>query len=290
MNIFRPEEDDDIPAKKSKIFSTYLAVLILSSPTSEGYARRQTIRETWLRLHDHGVYYRFVIGGRNLDPKMIRDLKSENDDILILDNLVDTYSNLSAKVLEMFSWVHENADVQYALKVDDDSFVRLDAVCHELTQMEHPRKRFLYWGYMDGRAPVFRRGKWAEKDWILCDRYVPHALGGGYILSRTLVSFLARNKDLFKLYRSEDVSVGAWLAGLDVYYKHDVRFDTEWESRGCKNSYLITHKQSMDEMRKKYNRLEKTGKMCEKEFDVMAAFEYNWTALPSKCCQRNSAL
>lgn len=156
--------------------------------------------------------------------------------------------------------------------------------------MEHPRKRFLYWGYMDGRAPVQRKGKWAEKDWILCDRYVPHALGGGYILSRLLVEYLAKNKPLFKMYNSEDVAVGTWLAGLDVYYLHDLRFDTEWESRGCRNSYLITHKQSIESMQRKYRRLHEKGHLCDQEHTIMDPFEYNWTALPSKCCRRNSAL
>lgn len=45
-------------------------------------------------------------------------------------------------------------------------------------------------------------------------------------------------------FRSEDVAVGAWLAGLDVRYVHDPRFDTEFRSRGCNNQYIITHKQS----------------------------------------------
>lgn len=46
-------------------------------------------------------------------------------------------------------------------------------------------------------------------------------LGGGYILSRQLAEFIANNRHLLKLYRSEDVSVGAWLAGLDVFYVHE---------------------------------------------------------------------
>ena len=28
----------------------------------------------------------------------------------------------------------------------------------------------LYWGFFDGRAPVQKTGKWAEMDYILCDR------------------------------------------------------------------------------------------------------------------------
>lgn len=47
-------------------------------------------------------------------------------------------------------------------------------------------------------------------------------------------------------FRNEDVSVGALLAGLDLRYVHDPRFDTEFKSRGCNNEFIITHKQSPD--------------------------------------------
>lgn len=58
-----------------------------------------------------------------------------------------------------------------------------------------------------------------------------------------------QNRILFngtRIFRNEDVSVGAWLAGLDVRYVHDPRFDTEFRSRGCNNQYIITHKQPLE--------------------------------------------
>ncbi len=39
--------------------------------------------------------------------------------------------------------------------------------------------------------------------------------------------------------------MGTWLAPLKVNRVHDVRFDTEFRSRGCSNSYLMSHKQSV---------------------------------------------
>jgi len=36
-----------------------------------------------------------------------------------------------------------------------------------------------------------------------------------------LAEYIARNKGLLKLFGSEDVSVGAWLAGLEVRYVHE---------------------------------------------------------------------
>lgn len=51
------------------------------------------------------------------------------------------------------------------------------------------------------------------------------------------------------VFRNEDVSIGAWLAGLSVQYVHDPRFDTEFRSRGCNNQYIVTHKQTPDSLK-----------------------------------------
>uniref|UniRef100_A0A1I7UGX4 Hexosyltransferase n=1 Tax=Caenorhabditis tropicalis TaxID=1561998 RepID=A0A1I7UGX4_9PELO len=152
-----------------------------------------------------------------------------------------------------------------------------------LKTVQHP---MLYWGFLDGRAKPFRKGKWKEPEWNLCDRYLPYQLGGGYVLSYELVRFLALNAPLFRIYKNEDVSVGAWLAGLDVKYVHDPRFDTEWTSRGCNNEYLITHKHSMEEMTEMYTNLKQTGKLCTKEFQRRLSYVYDFSKAPSECCTR----
>ncbi len=90
---------------------------------------------------------------------------------------------------------------------------------------------------------------------MLCDRYLPYALGGGYVLSHDLVAYIAATADMFSFYNSEvsdllffassiphhreslpfpllqDVSVGTWLAPLNITRQHDIRFDTEWKVR-----------------------------------------------------------
>ena len=81
---------------------------------------------------------------------------------------------------------------------------------------------------LQGGTTVHRRGKWAEADWFVCDRYVPYAVGGGYVLSADLVRYLNANADLLQRYRSEDVSLGLWLAPLRIHRVHDPRFDTEY--------------------------------------------------------------
>lgn len=149
----------------------------------------------------------------------------------------------------------------------------------------------LYWGFFDGRAPVIRdpRNKWYEKAYTLCDLYLPYALGGGYVLARDLVGYLVENSARLQRYSNEDVSVGTWLAPLKgVHRIHDARFDTEFKSRGCQNTHLVSHKQSVEDMREKQRSLDETGLLCSREEKIRDAYNYDWKQPPSQCCKRNS--
>ncbi|KAF7278965.1 hypothetical protein GWI33_007774 [Rhynchophorus ferrugineus] len=146
----------------------------------------------------------------------------------------------------------------------------------------------LYWGYFNGNARVKSTGKWKEVDWITCDKYVPYALGGGYILSKELVSFLGKNADYFRTFNSEDTSVGLWLSSVNNIVRiHDIRFDTEWTSRGCKNFYLVTHNISPKEMSVMYDNLINNKQLCTKEEEKRKYYLYDWSSPPSQCCLTN---
>ncbi|KAK5980442.1 Hexosyltransferase [Trichostrongylus colubriformis] len=244
LSSYKPKPAVEVPLSEAQtaLPETFLLIAIMSAPNESDV--RTVIRDTWLRLSQKGpavVQHRFSIGTKGLSETMRLQLEEEektHGDIALIENLEETYSNLALKTLRTMEYAYQNFRFQYILKVDSDSFVRLGAFIKSLKDIQHPR---LYWGFLDGRAKPFRKGKWRETDWILCDRYLPYQLGGGYTLSYELVRFLALNARLFKMYKNEDVSVGAWLAGLNVKYVHDPRFDTEWISRGCNNEYLITH-------------------------------------------------
>ncbi|CAK5085285.1 unnamed protein product [Meloidogyne enterolobii] len=269
--------------------STYLMVLIMTK--AENLELRNTIRQTWLRLSTKtpNLYiHKFVLGMDEVkNNHFIEEEMNKHSDLLLVNLTNESYKNLAKKTLMAFSSVSEQFKFSYLLKVDDDSFVRLGALLNALKDIEqHP---LLYWGFLDGRAKPMRGGKWAENEWRLCDRYLPYQLGGGYILGQKLVNYIAKNAHLFQLYRNEDVSVGAWLAGLKVRYVHDPRFDTEWTSRGCNNEYLITHKKSMNEMQTLFKSLSSFGVLCyPSEYRLRPSYIYNFSKLPSECCTRRN--
>ncbi|XP_049882801.1 beta-1,3-galactosyltransferase 6 [Pectinophora gossypiella] len=255
------------------------------------------------------IKFYFAIGVKGFDMERLLKLTSENarnNDLLLLDDLEDHYLTLSDKTVQSMKWLSENMkQLKYVIKCDDDSFVRVDLIVRELEafapDMNTPKIREfisykkallvykgLYWGYFNGKAKIFLSGKWQESEWFLCDNYLPYALGGGYVVSRSIVDFVARNADILSKYKSEDVSMGVWTAPLDgINRVHDTRFDTQWRSRGCENNMLIRHKQTPTDMLKMYKNLvqSKGERLCTNVTMERKAYVYNWDVLPSACCK-----
>lgn len=265
----------------------FLVVLITSAKNYKD--RRDAIRESWLRLHgDRRLKYYFALGSLEMDESDLSALekeKSEHNDMIIFPQVKDTYSGLTHKLLASLKWIANKHSFSYLLKVDDDSFVHLDVLYDELAHRKETSK--LYWGYFVGASHIQKSGQWAESNWFLCDRYLPYAVGGGYVLSSDLVDYITSNAHLLQLYMSEDVSVGTWLSPLKIQRVHDQRFDTWYKSRGCANDFLITHKHSPESLRDKYNNLQSVGTLCIKEKSSKGHL-YNWKVVPSKCCAQQA--
>lgn len=191
------KQNDDIVKNKSKI---RLVVMILTSP--ENLERRNAIRHTWLSEERATVKYLFVIGTMELAAGQKDTLDSEQQkfhDLLLLPKLQDVYGVLTKKVLYGLKEIYDRYDFDFLFKSDDDTFVILDKILRDLDQWQNKgTKKELYWGFFNGRAQVKRTGPWKETDWVLCDYYLPYALGGGYVISYNLVKFIATNMDFLK--------------------------------------------------------------------------------------------
>lgn len=171
---------------------TFLLVLITSSVQHSG--KRKAIRNSWLKLNSPLSKHIFVVGrkGSQDDEAILLSESSEFGDLLILPSTKDDYNTLSEKVLRAFVHISSTWTFKFLLKCDDDSFVRTPDIVHELST-RFAKTKNLYWGFFNGNARVKRNGRWRETKWILCDRYLPYALGGGYVLSHSMVNFIARN-------------------------------------------------------------------------------------------------
>ena len=215
-----------------------LILLILTAPANSEV--RDVIRSTWLSVSKkkHSFQAFFVLGKTNLNLTEVRELETENklhDDLLILP-VIDSYETLTNKVLESIVFVQKHYRFDFLLKCDDDSFVDIVSVLAELQgggyfgeSHEEPSQN-LYWGFFAGHNPVMTTGNWADPKYKLCDRDIPYALGGGYVLGRALVDFIANNANMLELFFSEDVSVGTWLGGdhCEEEARHEVRHGVDF--------------------------------------------------------------
>lgn len=237
------------------------------------------------------IKHLFAVGTENLDTSVHKQLTAEQkvyNDLMFLDDLQDSYKNLTLKLIKSMQKLNRTIpNFKYALKCDDDSFVKLDLLSQDLLQYQIKQKTplELYWGYFHGRANIKKAGQWQEFNYNLCDRYLPYALGGGYVLSRNLVQFIATNGDNLNRYGSEDISVGTWLSPLrNIHRRHDVRFDTAYMPRKCKNYHLVLHKRTPKDMREIAG-----GDQCFSEIEYEASkrpieYFYDWSQSPLKCC------
>ena len=152
--------------------STFLVILIISHP--KNIERRTAIRQTWINIPDRNIRKEllplFVVGNENLSEEVSKKLEEErngNKDLLVLP-IQETYTTLTQKILESFVQIERNVNFSFLLKVDDDSFVNLAIMVDELKNSNY--NKGLYWGFFDGRAPIQKTEKWAEMDYVLCDR------------------------------------------------------------------------------------------------------------------------
>lgn len=178
-----------------------LIVIVLSS--QDNLRQRYAIRKTWLSEKNNQVRHLFAIGTSNLEPEQLVTLRSEETkygDLLLLPNIPDSYNTLTKKVLHTFKHVVDNYEFDYLIKCDDDTYVVLYEILQQLADWDSSVTggKHLYWGFFNGKATVKKNGPWREPDWIFCDYYLPYALGGGYVLSKGLVDFIAKNKDSLK--------------------------------------------------------------------------------------------
>lgn len=245
------------------------------------------------------ILHYFAIGSENLpfiESNALAKEHAKHNDLLLLNDLSDSYANLTLKLLKTITAVGNIESFEYMLKTDDDTYVKLDYLLEDLYEYEksikHKKttvnsiKPELYWGYFNGRATIKTHGQWKEANFNLCDRYLPYALGGGYVLSKNLVHFIAENHHTLSRYVSEDISVGVWLSShRNVYRKHDPRFDTGYLPRKCRNYHIVLHKRTPEHMKDAYRGFLCTFKQAnDSRVRRPAEYFYDWARPQTQCC------
>ncbi|XP_055849577.1 beta-1,3-galactosyltransferase 6 [Episyrphus balteatus] len=246
------------------------------------------------------IKHYFAIGTQNLSPVLMGELRKEQNefnDMLFLLDVRDSYANLTKKLISSLEHLTNHESFTYLLKVDDDSYVKMDYLVNELVSFDRKLIRKsseyktnpipeLYWGFFNGRAAIKTRGQWKEEHYYICSKYAPYALGGGYVISRSIAEYIDANSQILNTYVSEDISMGTWLAPLrNIYRRHDIRFDTGYMPRKCRRQHIVLHKRTIQQMKDLYE-----GKLCTfevpKENTLKRPLEYyyDWKKPAESCC------
>lgn len=213
--------------------------------------RRDSLRDTWVPRGDKlrrlekekGIVVRFVIGhsatpGGALD-RAIDVEDAETRDFMRLDH-VEGYHELSSKTRIYFTAAVATWDAAFYVKVDDDVHVNLGMLTSRLARYRTTPR--VYVGCMKSGPVLSQKGvKYHEPEsWKFGDegnKYFRHATGQIYAISRDLASYISINQPILHRFANEDVSLGAWLIGLEVEHIDDRSLccatppDCEWKKQ-----------------------------------------------------------
>nr|ACG42389.1 beta-1,3-galactosyltransferase sqv-2 [Zea mays] len=240
---------EDYKASESTGRRKYLMVIGINTAFSSR-KRRDSIRNTWMptgeirkKLEEERGIIVFVIGHSAISGGIVdRAIQAEDKkhgDFMRLDH-VEGYLELSGKTRTYFATAVALWDANFYVKVDDDVHVNIATLGNILSK--HISKPRVYIGCMksgpvlsDKDVRYYEPEHWKFGE--VGNKYFRHATGQLYAISKDLAAYISLNKHVLHKYINEDVSLGAWLIGLDVEHIDDRRLccgtppDCEWKAQ-----------------------------------------------------------
>ncbi|NXY20627.1 B3GL2 acetylgalactosaminyltransferase, partial [Atrichornis clamosus] len=204
---------------------------------------------------------RFTSHIKNLEKEdaLLKEESSTYDDIVFVD-VIDTYRNVPAKLLNFYRWTVESTSFDLLLKTDDDCYIDLEAVFNRIMQKKLDRPN-IWWGNFRLNWAVDRTGKWQELEYP-SPAYPAFACGSGYVISKDIVQWLASNSERLKTYQGEDVSMGIWMAAVGPKRYQDGLWLCE---KTCESGMLSSPQYSPQELEELWRLKELCGDPCKCE-------------------------
>ncbi|XP_047442062.1 lactosylceramide 1,3-N-acetyl-beta-D-glucosaminyltransferase A [Mugil cephalus] len=236
----------------------FLLLFVKSSP--ESFERRQAIRETW--GNESFVWSKlgvrvsllFPIGVHSdvrqrseIQSRLLKEDKIYGD--LIQRNFVDTFHNLTNKLILQFHWSQNYCPkAQFVMSADDDVFVHMPNLVkylqHLLTSQSGTKD--LWVGHVHRGSPPNRRKDskyhvpYAMYPW---PSYPDYTAGAGYVVSGDVAAkiykaTLVMNSSMY----IDDVFMGICASAMGVYPQGHVYFSGEAKTpyHSCIYDHMIT--------------------------------------------------
>ncbi|XP_044276025.1 UDP-GalNAc:beta-1,3-N-acetylgalactosaminyltransferase 2 isoform X3 [Varanus komodoensis] len=190
------------------------------------------------------------------EDALLKEESNTYDDIVFVD-VVDTYRNVPAKLLNFYRWTVEAVSFDVLLKTDDDCYIDLEAVFNRI-KLKNLGRPNTWWGNFRLNWAVDRTGKWQELEYP-SPAYPAFACGSGYVISKDIVEWLASNSDRLKIYQGEDVSMGIWMAAIGPKRYQDNLWLCE---KTCESGMLSSPQYSPEELADLWRIKERCGDPC----------------------------
>ncbi|XP_071107116.1 beta-1,3-galactosyltransferase 1-like [Haliotis cracherodii] len=149
---------------------------------------------------------------------------------ILQGNFIDTYRNLTLKVLMGLNYVSEYyPSTQYVLKADEDTFTDVDVLVRLLKKLR-PVNSVL--GHIYLSPPVLRTGKWAVSVYVYPFTLYPrYASGNTYVMSMDLGRCVVQNASLFPYTPIEDAFITGIMCVACNCKQYHVNGFTHWFER-----------------------------------------------------------
>jgi beta-1,3-galactosyltransferase 1 len=168
-----------------------LLALVMISP--DRFEKRDLIRQTWAArslLDPHDLRVLFVLGSgpTSNDSGAIEAEFLKHNDIAAVADLVDSYHNLTRKVMMSFRWAVENCpNARFIMRVNDDVMVNTPMLVRYLKSL--PRLTNTWMGnWYDYQFPIRDQGSkyCVSRADYSGDKYAAYMEGSMYILTSDL--------------------------------------------------------------------------------------------------------
>ncbi len=235
-----------------------LLLFVKSSP--ENFERRQAIRDTWgnesFVWSELGASVRIVfVFGVHADvaqrSRVQKGLVQEDQlyGDLIQQNFLDTFHNLTAKLILQFHWCHNYCpQARFVMSADDDIFVHLPNLVRYLQQLlsRQSEVKNLWVGHVHRGAPPNRRKNskyYVSSDLYPWPSYPDYTAGAGYVVSGDVAAkiyhaTLVLNSSMY----IDDVFMGICAKAMGVSPQEHVYFSGEGKApyHPCIYDHMIT--------------------------------------------------
>ncbi|XP_069593375.1 beta-1,3-galactosyltransferase 2-like [Ranitomeya imitator] len=238
---------------------------------------RQAIRKTWGRedlLPGVKILRLFFLGKDpilNTEAETAISVESQGFHDIIQQNYLDTYANLTMKVLMGLNWITTYCPhALYVMKTDSDMFVNTENLVNKLLQPNHPPRTNYFTGFLMLNGSPIRNldSKWyVSPDEYPEETYPSFCSGTGYVLSGDLTHKIIKILPNVRWIHLEDVFIGLCLKKLGVepvapppnseFNNWRVAFSN------CRYHNIVTaHQMSPSEILYYWTRLQDTKHLC----------------------------